>query len=205
MSKSLLGRNQTSFLAATTHSTNPTELLSEKRKKKDLIIITVLVTLWYFLDSASSSRLTERSKTLGEWFPLCHWALQCAAEQTQALLETINWVQSRLWAKPCSVQGCRGIHSPRRAVDAGGNEAGSGSLWVSDIEHCLPGGSGTQHHDPQGIFNPQRFQDCPLLPSCLESEGLYKVILSITTAPEHQCSLPITHSASRFSSIPLPK
>lgn len=58
------------------------------------------------LSTASSSRLTERTKTLGEWFPLCHWALQCDAEQTQALLETINWFQRRLWhrANPCSVQ-----------------------------------------------------------------------------------------------------
>lgn len=80
------------------------------------------------------------------------------------------------------------------------NEGGSSSLWVSGIEHCLAGSSGTQHPDPQGTFKPKRFHHCPLLPSGLESEGLYKVILPTTTAPEHQCSLAITRSASRTGS-----
>lgn len=88
---------------------------------------------------------------------------------------------------------CRGGGAPGRAVDAGGNEAGSSSLWVSAIDHCLPGASGTQHHDPQGIFKPKIFHDCPLLPSGLESEGLHNLP---TTTSEHQCSLAITCSAS---------
>lgn len=57
------------------------------------------------LATAASSRLTEGTKTLGEWFLLCHWALQCDAEHSQALLETINWFQLILaMSKPCSVQ-----------------------------------------------------------------------------------------------------
>lgn len=159
------------------------------------------------LSTASSSRLTERTKTLGEWFPLCHWALQCDAEQTQALLETINWFQCRLWhgANPCSgQQGVGALTKQGLGIQVKKEMkleiAHSGSVVLSTAFQEAQ----EQHHDPQGLFKSKSFHDCPLLPSGLESEGLYRVVLPTTTAPEYQRSLAITCSTSRTGSAAYP-
>lgn len=114
--------------------------------------------------------------------------------------------QALTLSKPLlSAAGCRG---PRQ-----------GELWMQvrkeiklEVAHSGPVVLITIFQEAQGhsilnlkvSSNPKDSTIAHSLLSGLESEGLYKVILPTTTAPEHQCSLVITCSASRTGSAACP-
>lgn len=137
MSKSLLGRNQTSFLAATTYSTNPTELLSEKRKRKE--------------------KRFNNYYSIGDFFLL----------QTNREEQNTGWVISAVplgsamwcWAKPGSAGNSQlspeQALTPSKALLSAGVEGHQGGLWMQvemklEVAHCGSVLLITAFQEPQG-------------------------------------------------------